>query len=1471
MANDIANQICDAVDLLIGNRVSSLQFDKTVRATILSVEDQSIGKYRVKYQNSIFYAYSDPDQSYRPNTEVYVEIPSNDYNKDKVIIGSVKKIGTQYLAAVSAQGRMTKIGTNILTNKKGINFCSYSGRQTNNLLNDQVTVNATDLSIYKTDALYFMLGATVQTALPVEQQVGGGNYGIILQVDYYTTAEKESLGNNRSTITRTYVLDVNNMLGQPYKYLLPDKQYAIFEIDGNNLKGIKSIQAFCEGFPVTKTGQPNDIFLSDIEISFMEALTPQELSTSSLKILTPYGSYFTSLNDDTKYLEAELKLKGKIVNFNEQNVDFYWFVKDTGIFATNQLYYSPYAGEGWRCLNKSQTYGGLTQFIPEGYRKHITIDLAPAAVTTFKCVAVYNDTTLSATIQMQNRVAKTSINITSSAGTQFYFDTGKTTLTCNVTTDQTGLKYFWGYRTADGEFVSLPDKTKSIDINIQIATSFITYECTVYKGATTRLGSAEITLTNGVPENEYTLVINNGTQIFKYDEYGVSPASNAAAAADRIIIPTLSFDIYNDLGQLVTPVDDAEKIRLCDIKWIWPDEDYTMLQHATFNLADDLIVNPTTNGNVLRRVLVNSATLTFEIKNRFDIDATDNNIQLEVSFQGHNLVASTNFTFTKDGELGTNGTQYVSRLVPINNNFRKIYLQNGKVYGWNQTVSKKYNSTSGKYDVTDSFVFTEITSKRPLKSQLWDGAATALYDSQTNTSSIDADLSWEIVDVGAKTTHNATVAANGTITPGTSYLNVSTVVKTTLQTSELSELSRYYYATYPLDVSKTPKTTTHAIVVGGFNECMYNSDGTRSAFNTKPFTLRIFKQNNVQQIVNEANLTWTVSWYDSRKNQALRGHNGVSIEPPSFFDSTTTNNYIRINYTDADGQYIIILSVHLYLNRYGLAAMNDWDGTSIKINQSGDQYILAPQIGAGKKQTNNTFTGVTMGKSFNVNGNASDPEVGLMGFNKGIRSIFLDAQTGRAMFGAANSSQIVISPQKYGIAPSGSIYSWNYYNCDTTGKPTSKRNQGLLIDLDEPSILFGSGNFSVDKNGHLVAKGGGTIAGWNITDNYLQSVDKKTTLYSQNGPTAKDASGNAIRQRFNIGNGKFIIYDDGTFKAANDKFAVSQDGTITSIAGKIGGWTISRDSLSANGITISSNGNIKGDNWQINRGDATFNNITANGTGHIGGWTISSYALTGGGIELNSGGSMRGPQWNISADGVATFTDVRISSGNGTSTLNWGSNFSVDGGGNLIANSGLIGGWNLSSTGFSGNGISFTSGGGLSLGSGFSVNAAGVIASVAGQIGGWNIDGGSLSGGGTTMSSNGTITCSNLIATQSGQIGGCTISGGTLTADGLRLNGAGWQTITFVSAINSINVYKQEMDVVTQISRGSDTATLTGRDSQGGQISVSGNVPTVSWDRKRLNSITGLSMPITLTSINVLGGQATTTTTKVAQIVNGTA
>ena len=1377
MPNVIEQQICDAIDVLINKRVANLQFDKTVRATIKSIEDPSIGKYLVQYQDSSFYAYSDPDKSYKVGAQVYVEIPSSDFNKTKLIIGSVKKLGEEYLTAVTAEQRMTKIGTNILSNKQSIAFCSYDKSATFKdgieLLTNYVSITDADFQAYKTDKEYLSIGMTVKTALPTEQQIGGGNYGIVMQAEYYTTAQRESLGDDRHTVIRTYVLDVNNMLGQPYKYILPEYQYAIFAIDGKNLKEIKSIKAFCKDFPVQKSGQPEDIFLSNFQIYFMQPLSQTELSNSSLKILTPYGAYFTSLNDDTKYLEAELKLKGKKVSFDDQKVDFYWFVKDTNVTAGSQLYYSALAGQGWRCLNQSQTYNGVTQFTPQGYRKHITLSMARAKQTTFKCVAVYNNTTLSATIKIENKVAKTNISITSSAGTKFYFDTGKTTLTCNVNTQQSGtLLYHWGYRTSDGIFHSDSHTSKSFTTPISVADNLVTYECTVYirksNGTQAILGSAQITLTNGVPQNEYVLVINNGTKVFKYDEYGVSPASKSADPANRIIIPTLSFDIYDDQGRIVTPLNNVDKQRQCEIRWVWPDEDYTMLQHKTFNLTEDKIINPTTNGYISRQVLANSATLTYEIKNKFDIDATDNNIRLEVGFQGHNLVASTNFTFVKQGQLGTNGTQYVSRLVPYNDLYEEIYLENGNIWTWYQTIDRTYNPVSGKYDITDVYHFAVSGTTAPLRAQLWNGQTQPLYNSKNTASSISAKLSWQMIDVGKKTTHNATINSNGVITPGTSYRNVSTVVKSTIGTNELSELAKKYYATYPLDVVQTPNQNIHAIVIGGFNQCMYNSDGTRGAFDTKPFTLKVFK-GNIEQSVDASKITWTVSWYDTERNNKLNASadkNKVVIEPPAMYNSHTTNNYIIVSYSDSNGSYKIILSIHLYLNRYGLAAMNDWDGTSIKINNEGNQYILAPQMGAGEKDTNNLFTGVTMGKSFGVNGITTDPQIGLMGFNKGIRSIFLDAETGRAMFGAADSSQIVISPQKYGEAPSGSIYSWNYYNCDTTGKPISKRNAGLLIDLDTPEIRFGSGDFYVTKDGYLYSKGGGNIAGWSIKDDYLRSADTKTTLYAKNGPTftPKDG-GSTVRQRFNIGNGKFIVYENGTFSAVDNKFQVDQDGTIHSVAGDIGGWTIEKYHLiSGDGKTFLSSESTSNTRFSVNgnfyvNSDGSFGitndkfKVTSGGEltstyGHIGNWEITSSNLKGGNVELNSSGWIKGSGWDITNGGVATFTDVRISNGKGNSILEWGNGsnqmFRVLKDGSMQAYAGKIGGFTLK------NGELFSSN--------FSVH----------PTQGLNLGNGAFK-----------VTTGGALTATSGNIGGCIISGQTLEAKGgLKYNGVGFNEIT---------------------------------------------------------------------------------------------
>jgi len=203
------------------------------------------------------------------------------------------------------------------------------------------------------------------------------------------------------------------------------------------------------------------------------------------------------------------------------------------------------------------------------------------------------------------------------------------------------------------------------------------------------------------------------------------------------------------------------------------------------------------------------------------------------------------------------------------------------------------------------------------------------------------------------------------------------------------------------------------------------------------------------------------------------------------------------------------------------------------------------------------------------------------------------------------------------------------------------------------------------------------------------------------------------------------------------KVQIDYDGFIFANHGQVGGWTINDTTLFGGGTTLNSDGTI------------TCRNLQASIDGKIGGWHIGTTKLSSesGHIDLNNNGSIISDAWNIQPNGVATFTDVRISSPNSSSTLDWGSNFGVTGDGRMHALAGQIGGWTLDSSGFKGAGIQITPNA-LTYGDNFHVTPSG------------------------------NVTARNLTAEGTGTIGGCTISGGTLSANGLRLNGTGWGDIS---------------------------------------------------------------------------------------------
>lgn len=212
---------------------------------------------------------------------------------------------------------------------------------------------------------------------------------------------------------------------------------------------------------------------------------------------------------------------------------------------------------------------------------------------------------------------------------------------------------------------------------------------------------------------------------------------------------------------------------------------------------------------------------------------------------------------------------------------------------------------------------------------------------------------------------------------------------------------------------------------------------------------------------------------------------------------TEEKKALTIRLLPQSSTYIALVKPIIMLyNRYGLAFLNDWDGNKLYLDEKNEQFLVAPLVGAGQKDKDNAFTGVTMGvESFNTNVNKDKQRIGLFGYSGGVHSFFLNSKDGSAIFGKPGAGQILIDPNAASSkeGTDALIYSGNFYvDRDQDGKPKSysksnESGEGMLINLSLPEIRFGSGNFSVDSTGYIRAVGGGWIGGWKIDDITLSS------------------------------------------------------------------------------------------------------------------------------------------------------------------------------------------------------------------------------------------------------------------------------------------------------------------------------------------------------------------------------------------------
>lgn len=1151
----VEDSILQSIGIVVKQALDTAQYDKTIQAVVRECVDATIGKYRVEYQDSNFYAYSEnTNTKYAKGTLVYIHIPKNDFDQIKTIIGSVKKQGVNYISVPQGDEGYIYTGENRISNPdksttaNSLSVSSFYGstRKQYNIYKYKSNNNIIDIDQEKLlqdikVSNCILLGAKIRTAIPPGKQLNG-NYGIVADLVFRTRNKKQP------TVIHSCYLDINKMTGDPYNYKIPTRQYGIFEgIDSQNFVRVNRIYLFTEGFSETASKKTKDIFFSDVEIYGLNRLTDQQLASYLLSIEPGFARFDSDSKDtDSITLKAIVRIKGKPVT-SDQKIKYYWFKQNTSVSSGSDLY-CDYGGNGWQCLNKyTKTADGKIEWIPASNTYEVFHGKIYSQQNIFLCVAVCQDDVILQQKKLVLKPAGPSVSIVSDSGTVFYYDIGQPTITCLINKQDIPSKdskyyyfYHWTVETKDGNFINLDllkDNVKEQDFKaaqdsylnklteiaklttdlknnkvlktsgeenleklqkelqairidiaskirneetpfavvknkiIKIPTSCIqgslTFKCAVYKNTkddentANFIGVASIEIMNNLQEKKgFNLIINNGTQNFKYNEFGISPASQTLNNPIKLL--PLSFTLFDPDNRQIINSKQINTQDNIDFSWQIPAEN-TLLTSSDNNIIDTTKVFESQDGSIYKSTV---GVLPYKIKDNYDINCKRNNIKLKLAYEGMAFVAETNFSFIKQGQMGTNGTEYVSKIQPIRDNkhtenpyYPTIYLKSSNETVWS---FDKTNWTDGK---TLRFKVLLFHNNQQV------------FDSTSTSNAVNATIKWSIVknnyknNKGQDNSFIQSIDSKGTITlldqinnsnntSGVTSLSQAVksshspacVIKAQIyyRDKDRDDIGLYQYAYLPIVFSLNTKVTNtnkyyqiNLEPYTGFNYAVYTPDGTRPVYdNAVPHTLKVTQniKNKWQDITNNAEKDYklTYKWsllgtvykyndnnnnnesnyinnellllWDNKKNTNLLS-NQRFVKPIDNYSSRCLTNNVKCEIYQGN-TYVgeIIMPIHLMLNQYGNAKLNGWDGNSIDIDNKGG-VILAPQVGAGKKNNDNTFTGILMGEVKMVQDEKKeDTKTGLFGFSHGNRSIFLDADTGNATFGVTGQGQIQLIP-----------------------------------------------------------------------------------------------------------------------------------------------------------------------------------------------------------------------------------------------------------------------------------------------------------------------------------------------------------------------------------------------------------------------------------------------------------------------------
>ena len=185
---------------------------------------------------------------------------------------------------------------------------------------------------------------------------------------------------------------------------------------------------------------------------------------------------------------------------------------------------------------------------------------------------------------------------------------------------------------------------------------------------------------------------------------------------------------------------------------------------------------------------------------------------------------------------------------------------------------------------------------------------------------------------------------------------------------------------------------------------------------------------------------------DNKKISQTFNNYRIDLSIPSMY--LITDYYSMAVFKDANGGVLFAQPILIIQNRYASTMLNEWDGELTIDKKNGT--ILASMIGAGRKESDNTFSGVLMGTVSDTSGDTAaggKGTTGMYGYNHSEQA-FGFKDDGTAFIGKTGRGRIEFNGNS-GVIQSSS------YRVDGTG---------MRIDMDDGEIDMRGGYIDDTSN-----------------------------------------------------------------------------------------------------------------------------------------------------------------------------------------------------------------------------------------------------------------------------------------------------------------------------------------------------------------------------------------------------------------------